>query len=95
VTGKPCDASFLDCFHCGNCLITTDHLPQLLGLLDALATRRRQLGESDWWRRYGQTWAAIRHDVMTKFSPAEITQAQRIKTDDALLDLVEHPWEKP
>jgi hypothetical protein len=64
-------------------VITTDHLPQLLGLLDALAARRRQLGEEDWWRRYGPAWAAIRHDVMSKFSPAEIAGAEQIKTGDA------------
>ena len=30
-TGKTCEASFLACFHCGNCLVTRDHLPRLLG----------------------------------------------------------------
>lgn len=39
VTGKPCRESFLDCFQCGNCLITRDHLPRLLGLLDAFTQR--------------------------------------------------------
>lgn len=34
-TGRRCSASFLDCFHCGNCLITSDHLPRLLSLLGA------------------------------------------------------------
>ena len=42
-TGKPCEVTFLDCFHCGNCLVTRDHLPGLLGLLDALGQRRREL----------------------------------------------------
>lgn len=94
-TGTRCRASFLDCFHCGNCLITRDHLPRQLGLLDALAARRHQMSEQDWWGRYGAVWAAIRRDVLVKFSPAEIKQAQAIKPDDALLDLVENPWESP
>lgn len=94
-TGKGCRASFLDCFHCGNCLITCKDLPGLLGLLDALAARRQQLSEQDWWDRYGRTWAAIRNDVLVKFSPAEIEQATTIKPDDALLDLIENPWEQP
>jgi hypothetical protein len=94
-TGKPCRASFLDCFHCGNCLITRAHLPRLLALLDALTARRQQLDEADWWRRYGPTWAAIRHDVLTKFSPAELDQAAAAKPDDALLDLVEPSWQHP
>jgi hypothetical protein len=94
-TGRRCETSFLDCFHCGNCLVTTAHLPRLLALLDALTARRSQLGEHDWWARYGPTWAAIRHDVLTKFSPEQIAEAARDKPTDALLDLVENPWEQP
>ena len=94
-TGKPCRESFLDCFHCGNCLVTRDHLPRLLGLLDAFATRRQQLSEADWWARYGMAWAAIRRDVLSKFSSAEITHATTTKPTDVLLDLVENPWEQP
>lgn len=94
-TGTVCRSSFLDCFHCGNCLITTSHLPRLLTLLDALAARRQQMSESDWWARYGPAWAAIRHDVLTKFSPAELKRATADKPGDALLDLVEDPWEHP
>ena len=94
-TGTRCRASFLDCFHCGNCLITRNDLPDLLGLLDALAARRHLLSENDWWDRYGSVWAALRLDVLVKFSPAEIEHAEAVKPDDALLDLVENPWEQP
>ncbi|MGY1960768.1 hypothetical protein [Nocardia gipuzkoensis] len=95
VTEKACRANFLDCFHCGNCVVTAHHLPRLLSLLDALSTRRQQLSDSDWWQRYGPTWAAIRHDILVKFTPAEIELAATTKPDDALLDLVEHPWQRP
>jgi hypothetical protein len=40
-TGKPCRATFLDCFHCQNCLITTSHLPRLLALMSAFTQRRQ------------------------------------------------------
>jgi hypothetical protein len=93
-TGKTCEASFLACFHCGNCLVTRNHLPRLLGLMDALAERRLTMSETEWWRRYGPAWAAIRHDILAKFSPAEHEQAERAKPTDALLDLVEEPWEQ-
>jgi len=93
-TDALCQISFLDCFHCGNCLVTRAHLPRLLGLLDALAERRRELTEDDWWARYGPAWAAIRHDILTKFTPAELQQAQADKPTDALLDLIENPWEQ-
>jgi hypothetical protein len=95
VSGTPCRASFLDCFHCGNCLVSTKHLPRLLALLDALSVRRQQLSEHEWWQRYGPAWAAIRHDILAKFTPAEIDLAATAKPDDALLDLVEHPWQQP
>lgn len=95
VSGRRCEVSFLDCFHCGNCLITTSHLPRLLGLLDALNQRKQQMGEEDWWRRYGPAWAAIRHDVLTRFSPGEVAAAERHNPADTLLELVENPWEQP
>ncbi|GAB3943889.1 hypothetical protein GCM10029976_067170 [Kribbella albertanoniae] len=94
-TGSTCSSSFLDCFHCGNCLVTADHLPRLLGLLDALNTCRLRISETDWWNRYGPTWAAITRDILAKFSPQELEQAGHRKSADALLDLVEAPWEQP
>jgi hypothetical protein len=94
-TGRPCEVTFLDCFHCGNCLVTRDHLPRLLGLLDALGQRRRELAEEAWWDRYGPAWIAIREDILAKFTPAELQRAQARKPGDALLDLIESPWELP
>ena len=95
-TGRPCRASFLDCFHCGNCLITSEHLPRLLGLLDALSARRQHLSEQDWWSRYGPAWAAIRLDVLAKFSPAEIEQAAAAKPADVpARPRRRPPWEHP
>jgi hypothetical protein len=94
-TGRPCEVTFLDCFHCGNCLVTRDHLPRLLGLLDALGQRRRELAEEAWWDRYGPAWVAIREDILAKFTPAELEQARARKPGDALLDLIENPWELP
>ncbi|MET3175948.1 UNVERIFIED_ORG: hypothetical protein ABIB52_003821 [Arthrobacter sp. UYCu721] len=95
LTGRRCASSFLDCFHCGNCLITDDHLPRLLSLLDALETRRGLMADEAWWRRYGPAWAAIRYEVLPKFSEAEVEQAERAKPEDAMLDLVEPAWERP
>jgi hypothetical protein len=67
----------------------------LLALLDALSVRRQQLSEHDWWERYGPAWAAIRHDILAKFTSAEIELASATKPTDALLDLVEYPWQQP
>ncbi len=95
-TGRACrQVSFLDCFHCGNCLITRSHLPAILALLDSLAERRTLLGEGDWWQRYGTVWAAIRSDILPKFTPAEVTEASDMKPQRPLLQLAEDPWERP
>jgi hypothetical protein len=95
-TGRPCRrVSYLDCFHCGNCLITRAHLPAILALVDDLADRRAQLGETEWWRRYGPVWAAIRTDVLPKFTPAELHTARTDSPVEALLELAEDPWEHP
>jgi hypothetical protein len=95
-TGTRCAASFLDCFHCANCLITTGHLPRLLALLDAIDARRTQMGEADWWATYGGVWVALRRDVLDggPFTPAQVAQARARLPADTLLDLVENPWER-
>ncbi|WP_378741277.1 hypothetical protein [Nocardia brasiliensis] len=94
-TGKSCRATFLDCFHCGNAIVTPEHLPRLLALLEALDSRRAVVSEAQWWARYGPAWAAIRHDILAKFSVTELDHARRQPGVDALLDLVEAPWEHP
>lgn len=94
-TGAPCGDSFLDCFHCGSCLVTRTHLPRLLSLLDSLGALRQQMNEIDWWKRYGPAWLAIRRDILTKFTPAEVDKVRQHPLPDALLDLVEAPWEQP
>ncbi|MFE0916014.1 MULTISPECIES: hypothetical protein [unclassified Streptomyces] len=95
VTGRACRASFLECFHCGNCVITSDHLPRLLALLDAMDNRRRQMDEQVWWQRYGPAFAAIRHDILTRFTPEQVREANPEPVHDADLDLVEEPWQQP
>ncbi|MFG2989290.1 hypothetical protein ACGFZK_08330 [Streptomyces sp. NPDC048257] len=94
-TGRSCRASFLDCFHCGNCVITPEHLPRLLALLDAMEQRRQRMGEDAWWGRYGPAFAAIRHDVLARFTPEQLRQARLAPVPNALLDLVEDPWQQP
>jgi hypothetical protein len=94
-TGRPCQVSLLDCLHCGNCVISTAHLPRLVALAEALASRRQKLAEDDWWQRYGPAWAAIRHDILPRFTPAQVSQAIAAAPGDAALDLAESPWEIP
>ncbi|MCT6779855.1 hypothetical protein LXH09_24740 [Streptomyces sp. CS7] len=94
-TGATCDDSFLACFHCGNCLVTRTHLPKLLGLLEGLGAMRQRMSEDAWWDRYGPAWVAIRRDILAKFTPAEVDKVRQQPLPDALLDLVEAPWDQP
>ncbi|MEV5090324.1 hypothetical protein AB0N18_20825 [Streptomyces griseoincarnatus] len=94
-TGSACGDSFLACFHCGNCLVTRTHLPRLLGLLNGLGMLRQRMSEDAWWRRYGPAWVAVRYDILSKFTPEEVDKVRRQPLPDALLDLVEAPWELP
>ncbi|MFI0714083.1 hypothetical protein ACH4SK_26175 [Streptomyces inhibens] len=94
-TGTTCGDSFLTCFHCGNCLVTRTHLPRLLALMDALGGLRQRMSENAWWERYGPAWVAVRRDILAKFSRAEVDAARQQPLPDALLDLVEAPWERP
>ncbi|MBU8857657.1 MULTISPECIES: hypothetical protein [unclassified Micromonospora] len=94
-TGRICRASFLDCFHCGNCLIDRSHLPRLVALLAELDQRRQLMTEEQWWARYGPAWAAIRTDVLPRFTPAEVARARRTPVPPAMLDLTDEPWERP
>lgn len=94
-TGRRCAVSFLDCFHCGNCVVTPSHLPRLVSLLDALEERRARLSDAEWWKRYGPVWTAIRRDILPKFTTAELSRARQERSSDSLLDLVEPEWERP
>jgi hypothetical protein len=94
-TGRGCRASFLDCFHCGNCLIDRSHLPRLVALLGELEQRRQQMTEQQWWTRYGPAWVAIHTDVLPRFTPAELARAGRAPVPPTMLDLVDEPWERP
>ncbi|MFI5593713.1 hypothetical protein ACIA5G_52435 [Amycolatopsis sp. NPDC051758] len=93
-TGRACrPITMLACFHCSNCLITEAHLPAITALTAALNRRRTTLSEQDWWDRYGTTWAAIQHDVLPRFTPAQVARAQHGPPAETMLDLAEAPWE--
>lgn len=95
LTGRRCTQSFLTCFHCANSIISREHLPGIMGLLDALEGRREFMDGDSWWRRYGPTWTAIRYDVLPKFTEKEVMDAIASSAVDALLDIVEPRWEQP
>lgn len=94
-TGRTCRRSFLDCFQCGNCVVTGEHLPRLLSLLDVLEARRAEMSEEGWWIRYGAAWVALRREVLPAFTTAELSLAEQAKPNDSHLDLVEPRWERP
>jgi len=93
-----CQASFLTCLRCENALATQRHLPGLLALLERLDFERQTIDADTWWVRHGQAWLAITNDVLPKFTPAEIEQAQTLADaapTGSLLDLLYGPREQP
>lgn len=95
LTGRRCTQSFLNCFHCANAVISNEHLPKIVALLDALERRRDFMDGAMWWSRYGPTWTAIRYDVLPKFTEGEVEHALTSFVTDSTLDLVEPSWEIP
>lgn len=89
LTGRRCQASLLSCFHCSNSVITPDHLPRILSLLQALEARRDRLDQTQWWERYGSTWTAIRYEVLSKFTESELQAAEAVQATNSHLDLVD------
>ncbi len=91
----PCRVSVLWCLRCENALVTHQHLPRLLALLDHLEAARQAMDLDAWWRRHGHTWLLITEDVLPKFTPAELAHAERAKPTPAELglDLLDGPRE--
>jgi len=88
-----CQASFLACLGCPNALVTQQHLPGLLALLEQLDAQRQATDADTWWARHGPTWLAITRDVLPRFTPAEVAHAQASTPAVTLLDLLGGPRE--
>lgn len=79
--GEPCPASFFACFSCTNALITPEHLPRLITLLDALNNVATLVAPARWESDYRDHYARLHAILDQNATKAEIGDARRHITD--------------
>jgi hypothetical protein len=79
--GEPCPASFFACFTCTNAVITPDHLPRLVTLLDALDNVATLVAPARWETDYRDHYARLQAILDQNATNAEIGDARRHITD--------------
>lgn len=80
--GQPCPASFFACFACGNAVVTPQHLPRLVVLLDALDDIATVVTPTRWDRDFAEHHARLRTVLTTNATTAEIVQARGAAHDE-------------
>ncbi|MFD5506808.1 hypothetical protein ACFWIB_03410 [Streptomyces sp. NPDC127051] len=88
-----CDVSFLTCLRCPNALITHQHLPALLALVDELDRARQAMGIDAWVHEHGRTWLALTRLILPQFTDAERAETAMAKPASLGLDLLDGPKE--
>ena len=79
--GEPCPASFFACFTCTNAVITPDHLPRLVTLLDALDNVATLVAPARWESDYRDHYGRLQAILDQNATNAEIGDARRHVTD--------------
>ncbi|MGQ9349417.1 hypothetical protein [Mycolicibacterium gilvum] len=79
--GEPCPASFFACFTCTNAVVTPDHLPRLVTLLDALDNVATLVAPARWETDYRDHYARLHAILDQNATTAEIGDARRQITD--------------
>ena len=68
--GKSCSVSFFKCFSCKNAIATSNHLPRLVTLLDALNEIRTCVSDDIWFLDYSQVRSQI-VNLLNEFSTSQ------------------------
>ncbi|MEB3065043.1 hypothetical protein [[Mycobacterium] zoologicum] len=79
--GEPCPASFFACFTCTNAVITPEHLPRLVTLLDALDNVATLVSPARWESDYQDHYARLQAILDQNATKAEIDDARRHASD--------------
>ena len=79
--GQPCPASFFACFTCTNAVVTPEHLPRLVTLLDALDNVATLVAPARWESNYRDHYARLQAILEQNATKAEIGDARRHVTD--------------
>ncbi|MFL0172339.1 hypothetical protein [Mycobacterium sp. SMC-13] len=79
--GEPCPASFFACFTCTNAVVTPEHLPRLVTLLDALDNVATLVAPARWEADYQDHYVRLQAILDGHATTAEIDDARRHVTD--------------
>lgn len=79
----PCDKPW-GCFLCSNAIITRHVLPRVIAFRDFMVKEQGYLTTDDWNAKFGKVWHVITHDVLPKFSPDVIAEAERLAREQIL-----------
>ncbi|WP_125079794.1 hypothetical protein [Mycobacterium sp. P7213] len=79
--GEPCPASFFACFTCTNAVVTPDHLPRLVTLLDALDYVATLVAPARWETDYRDHYVRLQAILDQNATNAEIGDARSHVTD--------------
>jgi hypothetical protein len=80
--GDPCPASFLNCLACANAVVTPQHLPRLITLLDALDNVATIVPPGRWNLSYAEHYGRLSCVLRDNATPAELAAARNSITDD-------------
>lgn len=79
--GEPCPASFFACFTCTNAVVTPDHLPRLITLLDALDNVATLVAPARWESDYRDHYARLQVLLDQNATKTENQDPRRHVTD--------------
>lgn len=80
---KPCDKPW-GCFTCPNAIITRHVLPRVIAFRNFMRTQKNELASGDWQIKFGLVWNVITYDILPKFTPDVILEAETLANDQIL-----------
>jgi len=75
--GDPCPASFLNCLACANAVITPQHLPRLITLLDGLDNVATIVPPRRWNLSYAEHYGRLSEVIRNNATGAEVAAARQ------------------
>ncbi|CPR35357.1 Uncharacterised protein [Mycobacteroides abscessus] len=83
--GKLCGSAPLSCLMCENAVVFTDHLPNIVALIQAMDNAKRSLAPDDWIATWGRQYAAAQ--ALMSSVPERARAAAARKAAAAVTDL--------
>jgi hypothetical protein len=79
--GVPCPKAVWNCLGCDRAVITSDHLPWLLCLLETMKRERQYMGESAFHHKFGEAHDVLTLGILPRFPETLIRRSSIIAKD--------------